>query len=126
MFRRTDSKGKRLSRVVYLPDKAFEVTERLCAKHGDDGRPLFRNSSRRAWTKDSVGCAFLAIQMRMGKAEMQRRGESISDEQVAEFVPSLAARKTVKGQIVAKTEAELRTEARRKLTYKRASELAPR
>jgi hypothetical protein len=88
--------------------------------------PLFRNSAGRPWTTDAVNCGFDVIQRRMGKAEMKRLGESISAEATFQHVCTLKPTKTVEGQDVKKSEAELRCEAKRKLTSKRAGELAPR
>jgi integrase len=51
-----DSKGKRKSRVVYLPDDAFAIVKRL-ARQYPEGK-LFRNTRGAAWTKDSINCQF--------------------------------------------------------------------
>lgn len=125
VFSKTNSKGKKLSRVVYLPEKAMAITNRLVAMN-DDGKPLFRNSKGKPWTKDSVNCGFLAVQMRMGKTKMEECGERISEEAIHALIPFLDSNKTVNGKPVAKTVAELRCEAKRKLTHKKAGELAPR
>lgn len=125
VFSKSESKGKRVSRVVYLPETALEITSRRLLKVSD-GVPLFRNASGKPWTTDAVNCACLAVQHRRGKAEMQRLGESISPEQIADLIPSLSMTRVSGGQTIPKTQAELRAEAKRKLTYKRASELAPR
>jgi integrase len=125
VFPRSGSKGKKLSRVVYLPDKSLDITKRLLLKHGDGG-PLFRNSSGRPWTTDAVNCGFLAVQMRMGKDEMQRLGETIPEEGIAALIPTLQPMRRVKGKSVQKNAAELRCEAKRKLTHTRAAKLAPR
>ncbi|MDA7980892.1 MAG: tyrosine-type recombinase/integrase, partial [Pirellulales bacterium] len=53
-------------------------------------------------------------------------GESIPDEAVAALIPSLRQTKSVKGNVVPKRLAELREEAKKKLTHKRARQLAPR
>lgn len=125
VFSKSDSKGKRLSRVVYLPDTALAITKRLLMKH-NDGRPLFRNSNGKPWSTDAVNCGFTAIQLRMGKTEMERRGETIAEEGIAALIPTLKATRNIKGKAVAKTAAELRCEAKRKLTHKRAAEVVPR
>ena len=57
---------------------------------------------------------------------MKRRGEEISSKAIADLIPTLSPTCTRKGVIVAKTAAELRCEAKRKLTFKRAAQLAPR
>ncbi len=121
---KSESKMKRLVRVVYLSDKAFAITRRLMLAHPQG--PLFRNVDGKPWTTDAVNCGFSAIQQRMGKAEMKRRGETVSDEDVLAFIPTLKQTRTRNGETIAKSAAELRCEARRKLTYKRTSQLAPR
>ena len=124
VFYKSESKGKRISRVVYLTDEAFAITKRLMLVHPEG--PIFRNSNGRPWTTDAVNCGFLAVQMRMGKVEMKRRGVEISTEDIEAFIPALAPAKRRKGEIVTKTKAELRAEAKRKLSYKKAAEFAPR
>ena len=124
VFTKSESKGKRISRVVYLPDTAMAITQRLVLAHPDG--PIFRNVNGRPWTTDAANCGFLRLQMRMGKEETKRRGETILDEQIAAFIPTLCPTHSSKGLVVEKTRAELRAEAKRKLTYKRAAQLAPR
>ena len=124
VFRKSESKMKRLTRVVYLTDTAFSITRRLALAHPEG--PLFRNTKKEPWTTESANCAFGAVHMRMGKDEMKRRGETVSEEDIAAVTAKLVQTKSVKGKTVEKTKAELRCEAKRKLTYKRAAELAPR
>lgn len=124
VFRKSESKMKRITRVVYLTDTALAITKRVMLAR-PTGR-LFTNSSGQPWTTDAVNCGFLAVQMRMGKAAMERHGEEISDDEIAGFIPKLKQTKTMKGKTVKKRPAELRCEAKRKLTYKRAAELVPR
>jgi len=124
VFYRSESKGKRISRVVYLTDEALAITKRLMLVHPEG--PIFRNSNGRPWTTDAVNCGFLAVQVRMGKEEMKRRGVEISTEDIKEFILTLAPTKKRKGETVEKTKAELRAEAKKKLSYKKAAELAPR
>ncbi|MEX2172702.1 MAG: tyrosine-type recombinase/integrase [Pirellulales bacterium] len=50
------SKGRRRSRVVYLPDEALAIVNRLVAQY-PTGR-LFRNSDGNPWNKDSIRCRF--------------------------------------------------------------------
>lgn len=121
---KSESKTKRMVRVVYLSDKAYAITRRLMLANPEG--PLFRNLDGRPWTTDAVNCGFLAVQQRMGKDEMKRRNEIISNDEILAFVPSLNRTRKSNGEAIAKTDAELRCEARRKLTFKRAAELAPR
>ncbi|TWT57908.1 site-specific tyrosine recombinase XerC [Thalassoglobus neptunius] len=124
IFPKSESKMKRLSRVVYLSKTALEITRRLKEQH-PEGK-LFRNANGKPWSKDSVNCAFDAIRFRMAQAEMERRGEVISNEVIATFVPTLSPTRKVNGELVIKSEGELRSEAKRKLLAKRAVELVPR
>src|SRR5262245_6657718 len=62
----------------------------------------------------------------MGRDEMKHRNETISDEDILAFVRTLKPTRIRDGQEVAKSEADLRTEARRKLIYKRTAQLAQR
>lgn len=51
-----ESKGRKRSRVVYLPENALAIAQRL-AKQYPEG-PLFRNSDGNPWNKDSIRCRF--------------------------------------------------------------------
>ena len=124
VFSRSESKMKRTARVVYLTDPALVIVRRLMLAHPEG--PLFCNTNGKPWTTDAVNCAFAAVQVRMGKAEMQRRGEEIPEENIAAAVKNLAKTRIRNGEEVAKTQAELRCEAKRKLTNRRAAQLAPR
>jgi len=125
VFRKSEEKTKRITRVVYLTDKALAITKRLMVRYRDGG-PLFRNINGNAWTTYAVNCAFIRLQIRMGKDEMKRRGEMISNEQIKALIPTLNPEKRRGGEAIKKTAAELRAEAKRKLTNKRAAELAPK
>ena len=57
---------------------------------------------------------------------MKRQGISIGESEIAATVPTLAKSHRVGKKIVAKTDAELRHEAKRKLTYQVAQEYAPK
>lgn len=59
-------------------------------------------------------------------SEMKRKGETISQKEVEAFIPTLKKTRTEKGNVIEKSLAELRCEAKRKLTNKRAAKLAPR
>jgi integrase len=59
-----NSKGKRKSRVVYLPPDALEVVERLAAQY--PAGKLFRNRKGNAWTKNSIRCRFRYLKEKLG------------------------------------------------------------
>ncbi|WP_428306482.1 tyrosine-type recombinase/integrase [Lacipirellula sp.] len=52
----TQSKGRKKARVVYVPDDAMEIVNRL-AKQWPEGK-LFRNSEGNPWNRDSINCRF--------------------------------------------------------------------
>ncbi|MEZ6063931.1 MAG: tyrosine-type recombinase/integrase [Planctomycetaceae bacterium] len=124
VFHSSQSKGKQLSRVVYLTNAALAIVRRLMTQH--PAGPLFRNSAGTPWTTDAVNCAIDAIQDRMGRAEMQRLGIVIEPTDVAALMKRLKPTRRTKGHDVDKTPAELRAEAKRKLTIRKARELVPR
>ena len=103
---RSEAKGKQAPRVVYLSDKAIEITRRLIGDR-TAGR-LFLNSKGKPWTTNAVNCAFQRIQHRMGMAEMKREGISVAEEKIAEFIPTLSKTHRVGKKVVAKNDAELR------------------
>jgi len=74
----------------------------------------------------AVNCAFIQVQVRLGKAIMKQNGGTISDEEIAAFIPSLNTTKAVGNKSRERTASELRQEAKLKLTKKRACELAPK
>lgn len=124
VFPKSESKNKKLSRVVYLADAAIAITRQLVELY-PTGK-LFRNSRGRAWTTDAVNNMFRRIQVRIGQIAIREQGLSVSEDEIQQFLPRLNPTKKVKGQARLKTEAELRTEARHKLTIRLACRLAPK
>jgi integrase len=124
VFPKSESKNKKLSRVVYLTDQAAETTRRLVAEH-PTGK-LFRNRNGEPWTPSAVNCAFSRVHIRMGREVMREQRITISDQEIAALIPSLKSSKRVGKRTRPKTPAELRDEAKRKLTCKLARTLAPR
>ena len=118
-----ESKTKRLVRVVYLNDRAWEITQRRTAEFPDG--PIFRNTAGKPWSTEAVNCAFQSIRQRIGIEEMNRRGETISEEAITEKIESLSPTRNSRGKTIPKTAAELRAEAKRKLKYRRALDLSP-
>jgi integrase len=124
VFPPSEAKVKSGPRVVYLSESACNISRRLMAAHPEG--PLFRNSRGRPWTKDSVGCAFDRLQVRMGVERMKVAGEDVTIEAVNKFIPKLKPCRTSGGRIVPKTITDLRVEAKRKLRQRRARKFAPR
>jgi len=64
VFPASESKGKRIPRVVYLTPIALEITKRLMAKHSTG--PLFRNTDGKAWTPCATNCRFQHVRRKTG------------------------------------------------------------
>ncbi len=124
VFSKSESKNKKMSRVVYLNDAAAKITAKLAERY-PKGK-LFRNRNGKAWTTSAVNCSFTKIQMRIGMGIIKERGLTVSEEEITKRIATLKTHRKVKGRVVAKTPAELRHEAKRKLLYKLASSLAPK
>lgn len=62
---RSESKGKRSARVIYLTDEAAAIVGPLCESRPSG--PIFLNSGGRPWTKDSINCMFTRLERRMGR-----------------------------------------------------------
>lgn len=119
-------------RIVYLTDAALSITKQLMRQY-PTGK-LFRNSRGKPWTTEAVNCTFIRIQIAMGRELLERQSTktnpdkrrkylAVDDKAAKEFMKTLNPEKQ-SGQ--RKSPAELRNEARRKLTYKAATQLAPK
>jgi integrase len=64
VFPKSESKGKKRSRVIYLPDEAFEIVDAWASRHTSG--PVFRNTKGRPWTKDSVNNRFQRLKKKLG------------------------------------------------------------
>ena len=124
VFPSSEAKGKSAPRIVYLTDKAMEITRRLIVQHPTGN--LFRNRRGNPWTADTVNSAVDRIRTRMGKAEMERLSETFSDDDIDRVARTLKPTACVKGKTVKRPEWQLRAHARRKLLSQRAKELVPR
>jgi integrase len=124
VFPQKEAKGKKAPRVVYLPDAALEITKRLMREYPEG--TLFRNALGNPWTTEAVNCAIDRIRTRFGKAEMKKEGTVISVAEIKAFIPKLKPTKRVKGVEREKTKAELREEAKRKLTSRYIGKNFPR
>lgn len=63
-----NSKGRKRSRVVHLPDDALAIVQRL-AKEYPTGK-LFRNSKGNPWNKDSIRCRFRRLKRELEMPEL--------------------------------------------------------
>lgn len=132
VFPESESKTD-IPRIVYLTDEALAITKRLMLQHPIG--PLFCNSTGQPWTTDAVNCAFIRMQIKLGRSlvakeatgraskDRRRRYLSVDDDSVAKVKAKL---NPLKRSGLAKSEAELLHEARRKLTYRQATEVGPK
>ena len=118
VFPKSESKGKRQPRVVYLPPPAVEITKRRLAQFPTG--PLFRNSAGRPWTPDAVNCGFDRLRVRMLKELPAGSPENIQRE-IDKLIPDLDPQRMVNGEAVPKTSKQLREEARRKVLARLAN-----
>ena len=124
IFPRSESKTKKQARIVYLTERATAICSRL-AKTYPDG-PLFRNANGEPWKNYAVQCAVRRVRVRLGKRIINQQGIEFSQDEILAKVATLAPFKTEKGIERDKTEAELRCEAKRKLTESLATQKAPK
>lgn len=124
VFPVSEAKGKRKPRIVYLTPTALDITRRL-VEITPSGL-LFRNANGKPWTKDAVNCAFSQLQDRMGREIAREQGLEFSEEEIADFIATLKPTRRVQGVECEKTPAELRHEAKNKLTQRRSRRIAPK
>ena len=67
------SKGKKVQRVVYLSDRALEITRRLVALRPSG--PLLLNTEGRPWCVSSVKCRFQKICRTIGRKRLEQSGQ---------------------------------------------------
>lgn len=65
VFPASETKTKRLPRVIYLSKKTLDITERLVLTYPTG--PLFRNTRGKPWTADAVSCRFTTIEKKLKK-----------------------------------------------------------
>lgn len=65
LFPKSESKGKRQSRTIYLSDAALEVTRRLAKKRKVGS--ILRNARGEPWTAMAVNCRFHRLKNSLGK-----------------------------------------------------------
>lgn len=64
VFSPKEEKTKRVPRIIYLTDKALEITKRLVLTHPEG--PILRNTRGIPWTTDSVNCRFTTLKKKVG------------------------------------------------------------
>ncbi len=122
VFPKSEAKGKRQPRVVYLAGPAAAITQKLVEQY-PTGR-LFRNSDGRAWTPNAVNSAFDRIRIRM----LQTTSIDVAqlENAVEQMIGELKPKRMVQGVLVTKTARQLRQEARQRVLAKLANESIPR
>lgn len=123
VFPESEGKGNR-GRVVYLTQKAFEITQRRYLRY-PEGK-LFRNSAGKAWTTSAVNCGFIRLQQKIGLAAIKTAELEPAETAIVEFAKTLVPTRTIRGTVTPKTERELYVESRRKLRYRMAEQQAPK
>jgi integrase len=68
VFPRSESKGKKRQRVIYLPPVSFEIVDRL-AKQRKSGA-VFRTTKGTPWTKNSVNCRFKRLKRKLNMPKL--------------------------------------------------------
>ena len=58
------SKGRKRSRVVYVPDQALEIVRQYAERYPDG--PLFRNANGKPWTRNAIRCRFRRLRQKLG------------------------------------------------------------
>ena len=121
---RTEAKGKKAPRVVYLSEEAVRITERLIAGRTDGF--VFRNSQGKKWTVSAVDCGFKRIRDRLGKKEIELQKIQIPESEIEAESKKVKSTRSRKGIVVKKTKAEIRCEAKRKVRNRLAQSHAPK
>lgn len=115
-----EAKGEEWPRIVYLNDRALEITRRLMERH-PEGK-LFRNDRGRPWDPYAVNCCFCRVQVRMGLARMKELGVGV--EPLARFNRRRYPDKAALAQ--ARAEHQGKLAARKKELYRLATLHAPK
>ena len=72
VFPPEEAKGKKAHRVVYLTERALEMTRRLAARHPEG--PLFRNTDGRPWHPYALNYRFGRLRFAHGRQRVQELG----------------------------------------------------
>lgn len=72
VFPPDEAKGKKAHRLVYLTDRAIEITRRLMVTHPEG--PLFRNTGGRPWHPYALNCRFGRLRLAQGRQRIQQLG----------------------------------------------------
>ncbi len=122
VFPKSEAKGKRQPRIIYLSDTALEITRRRMQQFPTG--VLFRNSKGRPWTPDAVNCAFDRLRVKLLRKSVHFDPEALEKE-IQVLLKKLAPDRMVKGELVPKTVKQLGDEARRKALARLTQEFIP-
>ena len=123
VFPKSESKGKRQPRVIYLSGPALEITRRKMDQFPTGA--LFRNSKGRPWTPDAVNCAFDRLRVKLLRTNGTVDPETLEKE-IRKMLGQLSPDRLVNGEVVLKTARALAAEARRKVLARLTQETVPR
>ncbi|MBX3420682.1 MAG: tyrosine-type recombinase/integrase [Pirellulaceae bacterium] len=123
VFPRQEAKGKKAPRVIYLTDRAFEITRELIA--GRTTGHVFLDSKNRPWTPAKTNSILKRVRVAMGKEVIKAKGIVIGEEEINQMAATINPTRMAKGKRVKRTKAELRTQAKAKLIRQKCKELVP-
>ncbi len=72
VFKPAEAKGKKRHRVVYLNERAAEITRELTTRH--TAGPLFRNTDGRVWHPYALNCRFARLRLAHGRMRIEQLG----------------------------------------------------
>ncbi len=118
LFPPDEAKGKKRWRIIRLTATAADILKKHLS--GRIEGKVFLNADGKPWTAYAINCRFGRLQIAQGRQRMRELGISVAEDEIDRLVASLTTAKFVHRRRVAKTEHELREEARRRLTVKLA------
>ena len=87
---------QRIPRIIYLTDTAEKIVHRLALKCPEG--TIFRNTDGRPWTTESVNCAFVALQTRMGLEILKQEAFLLTEEEIQAKIATLQQERHVNGR----------------------------
>ncbi len=122
VFPKSEAKGKRQPRIIYLSETALEITRRKMEQFPTGA--LFRNSKGRPWTPDAVNCAFDRLRVKLLRKSENFDPEAVEKE-IQLLLRKLSPNRLVNGELIPKTVKQLGDEARRKVLARLTQESIP-
>jgi len=122
VFPKSEAKGKRQPRIIYLSETALEITRRRMDQFPVG--PLFRNSKGRPWTPDAVNCAFDRLRVKLLRTSATFDAE-VLEKEIRKMLSELSPNRVVNGELIPKTVKQLGDEARRKVLARLTQESVP-